>query len=270
MQTSRKVLLTGAAGKVGEVLRPVLSRHAEILVSTDIVPLVPVAANERCLALDLCDGAAVEAAMAGVDVVFHFGALSLEADWPAILAVNIDGTYKIYEAARRAGARRVVFASSNHFAGFHRRDRRIGPDIAPRPDSRYGVSKVAGEAIGRLYADKYGLETIALRIGQFRPLPTNRRMLSLWLSHGDMARLAVSCLEAPAVHFEIVYGVSANTRAWYDNPGAARIGFHPVDNAEDHAATLPAEGLVEDEVAAVFQGGPFCAEEFAGALTRID
>lgn len=265
-----KILLTGAAGQIGEVLRPALVREALGLISADVAPLTPIAANERCLRLDVRDAAAVEAAMAGVDVVFHFAGIASEADWPSIHAVNIDGTYNVYEAARRAGTRRVVFASSNHFAGFHRRDRRTGSDIAPRPDSRYGVSKVAGEAIGRLYADKHGVETIALRIGQCRPKPTHRRALSLWLSHGDMARLAVCCLAATNIHFDIVYGVSANTRAWYDNPGAEKIGFRPTDNAEDFAATLPPEALAEDEVASAFQGGPFCSEEFDGVLARID
>jgi uronate dehydrogenase len=129
---------------------------------------------------------------------------------------------------------------------------------------------VVGEAIGRLYADKHGLETIALRIGQFRPRPTSLRALSLWLSPGDMARLAVCCLTAEDIHFEVVYGVSANSRAWYDNPGAEKIGYRPQDNAEDHATTLPADAPAEGEVEAAFQGGRFCSEEFDGAFARID
>lgn len=129
---------------------------------------------------------------------------------------------------------------------------------------------MAAEAIGRLYADKHGVETMALRIGQFRPKPPNRRSLSLWLSHGDMVRFTLCCLAATEIHFEVVYGVPANTRAWYDSPGAEKIGFHPSDDAEDYAATLPAEAWVEDPVDAAFQGGPFCSEEFDGALGQID
>ena len=269
MRPTRKILLTGAAGKIGEVLRPVLAGRADQLVSVDVTPLSSIAPNEECCTLDVRDFPAVEAAMAGVGVVFHFGGLSLEADWRSILSVNIDGTYNVYEAARRAGAHRIVFASSNHYAGFARRDRRIGPDALPRPDSRYGISKVAGEAIALLYADKYGIETIALRIGQFRPRPTNRRMLSLWLSPEDMAQLALCCLDADGIHFEVVYGVSANSRAWYDNPGAERIGFRPKDNAEDFADLLTPDALVEDPVEATFQGGPFCSDDFNNAVARV-
>jgi uronate dehydrogenase len=267
---AKTVLLTGAAGKIGAVLCKPLSARAGRLISADIAPHQPQSPNEEYLKLDVRDFEAVCSAMQGVDIVYHFGGIPAESNWGAIRSVNIDGTFNIYEAARLAGTRRIVFASSNHFAGYYRRDRRIGPDVPLRPDSRYGVSKVAGEAIARLYADKYGIETIALRIGQFRPEPTNLRMLSLWLSHADMVRLALSCLEAEDIHFEIVYGISANTRAWYDNPGAKKIGFCPQDNAEDYAVGLSPEDLAENEIEAAFQGGPYCSDEFSGELSIID
>ncbi len=267
---ARKILLTGAAGKIGSVLRPVLAERAETLISTDVEPISGRLSNEQTLVLDVRDAKAVSTVMQGVDIVYHFGGIASEADWTAIRSVNIDGTYNIYEAARQASTRRIVFASSNHFAGFYRRDHAIGPDVPLRPDSRYGVSKVAGEAIARLYADKHGIGTIALRIGQFRPKPTNRRMLSLWLSHADMARLASCCLDADDIHFEVVYGISANTRAFYDNPGADKIGFRPQDNAESYADSLSQEDLAENEVEALFQGGPFCSDEFDGKVADVD
>lgn len=256
------ILITGAAGAIGQVIRPALSPLSGLLRSTDIAALEPGFGNEDCRIVDLRDFQSVRDAMEGIDIVFHFGGLSLEAEWAAIRDVNIDGTYNVFEAARLAKVRRLVFASSNHFAGFYPRDFQTGPDVPARPDSRYGVSKVFGEALGHLYADKHGLEVISLRIGQFRPKPTNLRMLSLWLSHADMAQLARCCVRAPHVSFEVVYGISANKRAWYDNPGAARIGFVPMDNAEDHAASLPVEALSETPVEAAFQGGPFCAAEY--------
>jgi uronate dehydrogenase len=168
--------------------------------------------------------------------------------------------------------KRVVFASSNHVVGFHRRERSVGPDSPLRPDTRYGVSKVFGEAIARLYADKHGLASVCLRIGQFRPKPTNRRMLSLWISPRDTVQLVVRSLEAPDVHFEIVYGISANRRGWYDNPGAARIGYRPVDDAENYAAEVEAAvaGELESPVEGAFQGGPFCSQEFEGDAGRIE
>jgi len=207
--------------------------------------------------------------MEGIDMIFHFGGIPLEDTWEAIRDINIDGTYNVYEGARRQGVRRVVFASSNHVLGFRRRAEKIGIQAMPRPDSRYGVSKVFGEALGRLYADKYGVETISLRIGQFRPRPTNRRMLSLWLSPADMGRLALSSLYAENVHFEIVYGISANSRAWYDNPGATKIGYVPSDNAEDFAREFLESEMREDDVEAAFQGGPFCSDEFNGDCSKI-
>ena len=260
-----RVLLTGAAGAIGNVIRPALAPLAGLLRSGDSALLRPIAANEECVSFDLRDAAAVTKAMEGTDVVFHFGGLSLEADWPAIRDVNIDGTHNVFEAARQCGARRIVFASSNHAAGFYPRDCTIGPDVPDRPDSRYGVAKVFGEALGSLYADKHGLEVICLRIGLFRPHPTNKRMLSLWLSHGDMARLAVRCLVAESIDFEVVYGISRNNRSWYRNSGAARIGYVPIDNAEDYAASLPPEALTESDVEAAFQGGPFCSAEYDSA-----
>jgi uronate dehydrogenase len=265
-----RILLTGAAGGIGTVLRPALRDKCIALRSTDVAAITPEGANEETMLCDLRDFSQVRKSMEGIDCVFHLGGTSVEGDWRSVRDINIDGTYNIDEAARQVGVKRVVYASSNHAAGFHRRNRRIGPDEPIRPDSRYGVSKVFGEAIARLYADKHGIESICLRIGQFRPKPTNKRMLSLWLSHADTARLAISCLEASDVHFEIVYGISANTRAWYDNPGAARIGYVPRDDAEAYAATLPSEAYDENDVEAAFQGGPYCSSEFDASLENID
>jgi uronate dehydrogenase len=256
------IFVTGAAGAIGQVIRPALLPLSALLRSADIAATEPVGDNEECLSFDLRDFQSVRSAMKDIDIVFHFGGLSLEADWDDIRDVNIDGTYNVFEAARQANVRRVVFASSNHVAGFYPRDFQVGPEVLTRPDSRYGVAKVFGEALGQLYVDKHGLEVIVLRIGQFRPKPSNVRMLSLWLSHADMAQLAACCVTASGIDFEVVYGISANTRAWYDNPGAERIGFVPRDNAEDYAGSIPAEGFVEAPVEAAFQGGPFCSAEF--------
>ena len=268
----RRILITGAAGGIGRTLRAGLQGRYAALRLTDIQPLGEAGDGEELIAMDLGDLAAVERAARDVDAIVHLGGNSLEAEWDDICANNIGGTYNLYEAARRAGVKRVVFASSNHVVGFHRRERPVGPDSPLRPDTRYGVSKVFGEAIARLYADKHGLASVCLRIGQFRPKPTNLRMLSLWISPRDMVQLVVRSLEAPDLHFEIVYGISANRRGWYDNPGAVRIGYRPVDNAEDYAAEVEAAaaGQPEPPIEGSFQGGPFCSQEFEGDAGRIE
>lgn len=212
---------------------------------------------------DLSDLAAVEHVMRDMDAVVHLGGISIEDSWDSLLPANIVGTYNVYEAARRAGVKRVVYASSNHVVGFHRRTQTVGVDAPMRPDSRYGVAKVFGEALGRMCADKHGIETVSLRIGQFRPIPTNTRMLSLWISPADMVRLVQCSLDADNVHFEVVYGISANTRAWYENPGAVRIGYAPRDNAENYVQQA-LSGQVEQGIGQWFQGGPFCTDEFDG------
>ncbi len=267
-----RVLITGAAGAIGSVLREGLRGHYPVLRLSDVAPLGEAAAGEELDAADLGDLAALEAAMDGVDAVVHLGATSVESDWAAIHANNIVGVYHVFEAARRQGVARVVFASSNHAIGYYRRDRRIGPDVALRPDSRYGVSKAFGEALGSLYADKHGIGVVCLRIGSFQPRPLNVRMLSTWLSHRDTIQLVRRCLDATDLHFEIVYGVSANDRGWWDNPGGERIGYRPEDNAEDFAAEILAKQAPDDEPEAerLFHGGPFCAMEFSGDLGDID
>ena len=271
MARDRRILITGAAGGIGRALRAGLRGRYAALRLADIAPLGEASEGEELVAMDLSDLAAVEQAARDVDAIVHLGGNSLEAAWDDICANNIVGTYNLYEAARRCGVARVVFASSNHVVGFHRRERTVGPDSPLRPDTRYGVSKAFGEAIARLYADKHGVASVCLRIGQFRPKPTNVRMLSLWISPRDMVQLVQRSLDAPGVHFEIVYGISGNSRAWYDNPGAERIGFRPLDDAEAYAAEVmtAAAGAPEPALERAFQGGPFCSQEFDGDAERI-
>ncbi len=270
--TASKVLITGAAGAIGRVLRAGLAGRYALLRLSDIAAQDPPDIGEEVDTTDVRDFAQVRRVVRGVDAIVHLGGIPTEGGWDEILSVNINGTYNVFEAARLEGARRVVFASSNHVTGYHRRARRVDPSADLRPDSRYGVSKSAGEAIGRLYADKYGLEVVCLRIGSFQPRPIDVRMLSTWISHGDMVRLATCALEAEPVHFEILYGVSANRRAIWDSPATARFGYQPQDDAETFAAELLAGGKAAAEPIGerLFHGGSFCAMEFAGDRGRID
>ncbi len=234
------VLVTGAAGRVGTMLRrglPALGWRLRLL---DLVPLPD---EPDAVLADILDPAALAAAMTGVAAVVHLAGLPREASWPATLSIHIDGTYQVFEAARRAGVRRVVFASSNHAVGFTPRQPWAGVDLPPRPDTLNGLAKCFGEALGRLYVDKYGMQVVSLRIGSAFPKPTTLRQLSTWLSPADLVRLVHASLTAPDLGYAVVYGISANTRGWWDlGPGRA-LGFDPVDNAEDHAAEVLASEL---------------------------
>lgn len=270
----KRLLLTGAAGEIGSVLRPALRGAADSLRWHDIRPIAEAAPDEEVMTGDLTQPGIAETATAGVDCVIHLAGIPRETGGTPeqILATNVVGTHRMFEAARQAGVRRFIFASSNHVIGFYRADRPVGPDVLPRPSGHYGVSKVFGETMGRLYADKHGLEVACLRIGAFRARPGNARELGGWISHGDMARLARACVEAPPFHFLVLYGVSANTRALWGGDQAARahVGYVPQDNAEIYAAELEGKATPGGAIAQLFHGGSVAALEFTGDPSRID
>lgn len=267
-----RVLITGAAGNIGRTLRPHLRGRYALLRLTDIAPQESAGAGEEVATVDIRDMAALERSMQGIDCVIHLAGMPEEDAWDRILPLNIEGCYNVFEAARRQGVRRMVFASSNHAVGFHRRETFIDTRVEPRPDGRYGVSKVFGEAVGRLYADKYGMSVACMRIGSFRPdnRPSESRHLLTWISHRDMAQLAMRCVEHAGYHFVVVYGVSANLRNRWDNTPAKFLGYRPQDDAEAFAAQVLATSPPEDPIAAQFHGGMYCPIEFVGETTRID
>lgn len=266
----QRVLVTGAAGGIGRALRQGLRGRYRLLRLTDVAPLGAASPGEEVLRADICDMASTEASMAGIDCVVHLAAISEEDGWDKILSINIVGTYNVFEAARRQGVRRVVFASSNHVVGYHRRETVLDATALVRPDSRYGVSKVFGEALGRAYADKHGISVACLRIGSFQERPRDRRQLSTWISHRDMVQLAARAIETPGYRFIVAYGQSANARAWWDNSGAAMLGYRPEDNAEIFASDLMSRDEPDDAIAERFHGGTYCSMEFTGDPGRID
>jgi uronate dehydrogenase len=267
----QRVLLTGAAGGVGRRLRRLLPPVYPEVRLTDIAKPPDLAPGETFLAADLADLAQVEAVVDGVDGIVHLGGHSVEGPWETILQANIVGCYNLFEAARRKGVKRIVFASSNHTVGFYPRHRRIGTDVPVRPDSRYGVSKAFGEALGALYADKHGLRVLCLRIGNVADVPADHRRLAIWLSPEDLLQLIRIGLEHPDLRYEIFYGASRNERAWWDNARTSAYGYRPAGRAEDHrAAALAAEaGRAPDPVGDFFQGGPFCSDEFDGSTDDV-
>ena len=186
----------------------------------------------------------------------------MEGPWKGILNANIIGCYNMFEAARINGVKRIIFPSSNHATGFYRRATTIDHRVYPKPDGRYGVSKVFGEALGSLYADKYGMEVFCMRIGNVNPVPIDKRRLSIWFSPRDLAQLVTIGIEHPEIRFEIVYGVSRNTRSWYDNSNAYRLGYQPQDDAESYAKeVMESEKPGGDPIAEKYQGGTFTVAE---------
>ena len=267
MQT---VLVTGAAGGIGARLRQLLKGVYRQLRLSDIKRPSDLGPDETFIAADLASLAEVERAVAGVDGIVHLGGFSVEGPWDTILQANIFGCYNLFEAARRQGVGRVVFASSNHVVGFYPRQRRIGVEEPVRPDSRYGASKAFGEALAALYAYKHGLRVTCLRIGNVSDVPADRRRLSIWVAPQDLVQLIRIGLEHPDVRHEIFYGASDNARGWWDNSAAFRLGYRPQYRAEEHsAAALAADAkLPPDAVGAWYQGGPYCSDEFDNGIER--
>ncbi|GII89859.1 NAD-dependent epimerase/dehydratase family protein [Sinosporangium siamense] len=259
-----RILMTGAAGRVAAMLRPRLSRPGRTMRLLDITPTSP-GDREEAVTADVTDPAAVREAMEGVDAVLHFGGHSLEKPWADILHVNIHGTQVVLEAARQAGVTRVVLASSNHAVGFHPRGEQVPATLPPRPDTYYGVSKAAMEALGSLYHDRFGMDVVALRIGTCDERPPDVRALSTWLSPGDCARLVEAALAATGFH--IVWGISANTRRWWSLDEGHTIGYVPRDDAERFAPALIAEHGEPGPAAPAHAllGGEFCVRELGAS-----
>ncbi|MBX3455112.1 NAD(P)-dependent oxidoreductase [Ferrovibrio sp.] len=265
----RRVLLTGASGGVGTRLRKLLKPLYPELILSDLKPPADLRPDETFIAADLADADAVSRACAGpdgkgIDGIVHLGGYSIEGPWDTILQANIIGCYNLFEAARRQGVKRVVFASSNHVVGFHRRDAKIGNETVPLPDTRYGVSKLFGEGLGALYAHKHGLGVLSIRIGNVGEEPLDQRRMSIWLEPNDLVSLIRIGLERPGLVYEVVYGMSDNASAWWDNRRALELGYKPQARSADHLAAAMAgqAKLPPDPLGDLYQGGPFCSQEY--------
>ncbi|MFM9887370.1 MAG: NAD-dependent epimerase/dehydratase family protein [Burkholderiales bacterium] len=261
----KTILMTGAAGSIGTFLRKELADRYRLRLS-DIRTIADLRGNEsfmpgECASLD--DMLRVTEGVAGI---IHLGGFSVEGPWDAILHSNIIGTYNLYEAARRNGVKRVIFATSNHAIGFFKRTDRIDHTVYPKPDGRYGLSKMFGEGVASLYADKYGVSSLCIRIGNVAMQPVDVRRLSIWISPRDLAQLMEIGLDHPDIRFEIVYGASDNARGWWDNTNAHRLGYRPRDRSEDFAADVLRlhPSTTGDPIADAHQGGSFCTSEKGG------
>jgi uronate dehydrogenase len=254
-----RILMTGAAGGLGREMRKRLGANCAVLRLSDWQAVEAAQAGEEVMLADLADAQAVDAMVQGVDAIVHFGGVSVEGPFAPILQANILGVYNLYEAARKHGVKRVVFASSNHVTGFYRQSETITADHPPRPDSYYGVSKAFGEDLSRFYFDRYGIETACIRIGSSFPEPRDRRMLATWLSYDDLHRLITSCLTTPALGHSIVFGMSDNAVTWWDNSRARHVGYQPQDSSDVFRDAVYARTDAPDlqDPAVQFQGGGF-------------
>lgn len=254
-----KVLLTGSAGAIGSVLSTGLPGLGHEVVGLDLP------GRGAALEVDCTDPAAVEAVVAQVrpDAVIHLAGIPTESSLPDALSSHVVSTGALLEAMRRHDVRRFVYASSNHAVGRTPRSVLLGADVHARPDTYYGVGKVAAEALMHLYVDRYGLDAVSTRIGSFLERPTTRRQLSTWLSHDDAVRMFDAALTAPSPGFAILYGVSANTRGWWDLAPGRALGYEPQDDAEVFAGEIeadPESDTDRDEAAHV--GGPYATKAF--------
>ena len=256
-----RLLLTGAAGALGTVLRKGLGPLAAALRISDRQRLTNPSASEETVLCDLGDADGILELTRGVDAIVHMGGISGENTFASIMQSNISGLYNVYEGCRKNGVQRVVWASSNHAIGFYPRPQIIGTSALPRPDSNYGLSKAFGETVAQYYWDKYGVETVSLRIGSCCPEPKDRRMLTTWLSYPDLVHLVQRSLVAPRVEHTVIYGVSDNDMRLWDNTGANHIGYRPRDNAERFREQVEAATPVpkKDDLFVAVHGGAMAA-----------
>lgn len=258
MAKTNRILMTGAAGTIGTQIREGLRDLANHVRLSDMADMGEAGPGEEIVTCDLTDTPALRGLVRDCDAILHFGGISKENTAELIHRVNIDGVYQLYEAARKEGVKRILFASSNHAIGFHTRETRLSASCQTRPDSNYGVSKVYGEALASLYWDKYGIETLIVRIGSCFPEPHDRRMMATWMSAGDMLRLIGCMLNAPRLGCPIVYGVSDNAESWWDNSETAYLGWTPQDSSSQFAHMFADDPPVDPtDPAVIYQGGNF-------------
>jgi uronate dehydrogenase len=259
-----RVLLTGAAGSIGAVLVPGLADRGHEVIGLDLV--APETFTGAWYTVDCADPDAVAAVFAdldragGVDAVVHLAGIPHEASLPEELASHVTTTAALLDAMVAHGVPRIVYAGSNHAVGRTPRTDLLTTQVRPRPDTFYGVAKVAAEALLSLYADRYGIDAVVARIGSFLPQPESRRGLSTWLSHDDAVRMVDACLTATDPGFVVIYGVSANTRGWWDLAPGHALGYDPRDDAEEFVDRVPESP--DDEAEAGFVGGPYAGEGF--------
>lgn len=256
-----KLVLTGAAGRLGSYLREPLAQFADELVSTDIVDDIgKLYDGESYVKADLASLDDMLDVLKGADMVIHMGAYADEGPFEKLLGPNFVGAYNVWESAYRNGLKRVIYGSSIHAVGMHPKNEFIGVDARHRPDTFYGLAKCFAEDLGSLYWDKRGLESVHMRILSCAQV-TGARALGSWLSYEDLIQLVKRCIETPVTGFSVIYGVSDNDRVPVDNSKASFIGYRPKDNAEQFAEEILANDPPMDpqNPEHMCHGGPFAS-----------
>jgi uronate dehydrogenase len=259
-------VLTGASGIVGSYLRAAIAPKVASLRLVDIKELTDLKGQEAAITLDISNLEGLLKAFQGAHGVIHLAGLADEADFHDLMRINVTGTYNILEAARRSDVKRVIYASSNRATGFYPVDTLVHPAMPPRPDGFYGATKVAAEALARLYVDKFGLEAVVVRIGSLEETPLDERQLSTWLSPGDCQRAFLAAMSAETVTYSGMYAVSRNQRRWWDIESGAALGYEPQDNAEDYAQSLGIESA--SSASGLIQGGIYATKEYTLARQK--
>lgn len=262
----KKLVLTGAAGRLGSYLREPLTHLCEELVSTDIDDVGKLYPGETFIQADLASMDDMMRVIDGADMVVHMGAFVDEGPFEQLLGPNFVGSYNVWEAAYKHGVRRVIYASSIHAVGMYPKNEFIDTEVPHRPDTFYGLAKCFTEDLGRMYWEKRGLESVHMRILSCAQV-NNPRALGSWLSYDDLIHLVTRCIDTPVTGFAIIYGVSNNDRAPVDNAKAAFLGYRPKDNAEEFAATVLAEAepLDPQDVGHMCHGGPFASVDLGNS-----
>ncbi len=256
-----KLVLTGAAGRLGSYLREPLAQLADEFVSTDIVDDIGnLYDGEQYVKADLAELDDMMAVLKGADMVVHMGAYADEGPFEKLLGPNFIGAYNVWEAAYQNGVKRVIYGSSIHAVGMHPKNEFIGTDAPHRPDTFYGLAKCFAEDLGRMYWDKRGVESVHMRILSCAQV-TGARALGSWLSYDDLIHLVQRCIETPVTGFSVIYGVSNNDRVPVDNSKASFIGYRPKDNAEQFAKNILANDPPMDpqNPEHMCHGGPFAS-----------
>jgi uronate dehydrogenase len=268
---TKTIVITGAGGVVGRAIRPLL-RTDHRLRLFDRNAIADLGDNEEAIVGDIADKTALAELFHGASAVVHLAGCTTEAVIEEQIAGNVQGAWNVFDAARAAGVERVVFTSSHHVVGHYPRHRRLGSEVLLRPDSRYGLTKAFGEQAGAFYADQFGLRVLAIRVGFLGERPIDRRRLAIWTSPRDLVQLIRIGLTHEALRFAVVYGVSDNSRSFFDNAVARRLGYRPQDSADDHAEAVTAVVPPEDpdRLASRVIGGAMAEASFVGDIARIE
>ena len=260
----KKILLTGAGGRLASQLRAPLSNLCDQLLSTDLKEDIgDLFKNEKFVRSDLSNYNEICDLVQGSTIICHFGAIVDEVPFEQLLGPNIIGSYNIWESAKNYNVKRVIYASSIHAVGMYSKTETLLPSKAHNPDSFYGLSKCFSEDLAKMYFEKNGIESVCLRIASCIPFPTSARSLSTWLSYEDLILLVTRCIDTPYIGFSVIYGVSNNNRKNINNIESSHIGFYPKDNAEDFSKKILQDNLSDElsDKGNQLHGGPFASTE---------